>query len=274
MISCLINGEIQAAISNQDRGLMYGDGLFETISVVAGQIPLWSLHLARLQHGCKRLRLACPSVEILQQEIAQLTDGIERAIVKVVLTRGVGGRGYNVPAEVNVTRILQCHAWLEMPRAYWETGVKIIFCEQSLARQQVLAGIKHLNRLEQVLARMEWNDSTIQEGLLADTEGNIIEAISHNLFIVKGETIMTPDLSLSGVAGVMREYLLDLLKETSRSAQVTRLTREDVLSADAVFLCNSVHGIWPVCDIEGKFYPSNPLVCELRDKVAQVIAYP
>jgi len=274
MPTSLINGEANTVISSHDRGLLYGDGLFETMAVVAGQIPLWSLHLARLQRGCERLRLPCPSVELLQHDIAQLTDGIDRAVIKLILTRGSGGRGYLAPNEPQLTRILQRHAWPDMPRTYWESGVKLIYCQQVLARQPALAGIKHLNRLEQVLARAEWDDPTIQEGLLADTQGDIIEAVSHNLFILRQDTLVTPDLNQCGVTGVMREYILTLLKDRAVPVQVAGLTRQDVLSADAVFLCNSVHGIWPVCDIEGKHYPLNPLVCDLRDSVAKVIPYP
>jgi len=274
MSTCLINGEANSTISSEDRGLMYGDGLFETMAVVAGQIPLWPLHWARLQRGCERLSLPCPPVDVLQQEIAQLIQDIDRAVLKIMLTRGIGGRGYLAPSTPHVTRILQRYPWPDSPRSYWESGVKVIFCQQPLARQAGLAGIKHLNRLEQVLARSEWDDPSIQEGLLADTQGDIVEAISHNVFIVNGQELLTPDLRFCGVEGVMREYILGLVKEMALSVQVTSITREDVLAADAVFLCNSVHGIWPVCDIEGKQLQPNPVVCKLRDIVARVIPYP
>ena len=161
-----------------------------------------------------------------------------------------------------------------MSRDHWESGVKVIFCEQRLARQPTLAGIKHLNRLEQVLARREWQDPSIQAGLLADTTGDIIEAVSHNLFLVRGESLVTPDLQYCGVAGVMREYLLSLLKYEGVSVQVTTVSRQDILAADAIFLCNSIQGVWPVCELDGKSYRQNRLVCELRDTVAQIIPYP
>ena len=254
--------------------MLYGDGLFETMAVVGGQVPLLSLHLERLQGGCRRLLLDCPDVELLQDEIRQLSGDAERAIIKLILTRGVGGRGYALPAASTPTRILQRHPWPETAREYWDPGVKDRFCEQRLARQPALAGIKHLNRLEQVLARAEWQDATIQEGLLADSEEYIIEAVSHNIFLVNGETLSTPDLRYSGVAGVMREYILSILRNKGCAVRITDITRQDVLSADAVFLCNSIHGVWPICELDSKPYRQNRLVCDLRDTVAQLISYP
>ena len=274
MPHCLVNGQATDSISSNDRGLLYGDGLFETMAVINGKIPLWQLHANRLQQGCARLKLDCPHADVLQSEVEQLATDAERAVIKLILTRGVGGRGYAPQTTTNPTRILQRHPWPEAPRDYWETGVNVIFCEQHLARQPALAGIKHLNRLEQVLARAEWQDPSIQEGLLADSKGNIIEAVSHNVFLVNGETLTTPDLRYSGVAGVMREYLLQLLKDKGYSVEVAAVTRQALLDADAVFLCNSVHGIWPICELDGKHYPQNRLVCGLRDTVAQVIPYP
>lgn len=273
MHQCLVNGQATDLVSSSDRGLLYGDGLFETMAIVNGRIPLWQLHLERLQQSCQRLKLDCPHEDLLRSEVDQLAQAAERAIIKLMLTRGVGGRGYAPPASARTTRIIQYHPWPEASADNWETGVRVIFCEQRLARQPVLAGIKHLNRLEQVLARAEWQDPTIQEGLLADSEGDIIEAVSHNVFMVKAETLITPDLHYCGVAGVMREYLFTLARERGYSVQVTAVSKPDLLAADAVFLCNSIHGIWPICELDGKRYPRNQLVCDLRDSIARVIPY-
>lgn len=273
MLHCLVNGEATDVVSSHDRGLLYGDGLFETMTVVAGEIPLWPLHVERLKRGCKRLKLQCPSLDLLSKEIAQLTSNIDRAVIKLILTRGSSGRGYAPATDAITTRILQCHPWPQLSRDYWETGVKVIFCQHQLARQPALAGIKHLNRLEQVLARAEWQDPTIQEGLLSDIDGNIIEAVSHNVFVVNDNTVATPDLSHSGVAGVMREYLMSMLHEKGYPLRVAPIPKQTLLAADAVFLCNSIHGIWPVCDLDGKRFFENPVVCDLRDTVARVIPY-
>jgi 4-amino-4-deoxychorismate lyase len=271
---CLVNGQSTDRLSNSDRGLLYGDGLFETMAVIDGTIPLWSRHLRRLQHGCQRLHLACPPVDILQSEIQQLSHAAPRAVLKLILTRGEGGRGYAPASGHSPTRIVQRHPWPDTPRANWEPGINVRYCATRLARQPALAGIKHLNRLEQVLARAEWQDPTIQEGLVRDNEGNIIEATSHNLFIVTGTTVSTPDLSQCGVAGVMREHILAMLQADACDVRVAKITDAEVRSADAVFLCNSIHGIWPICELEGKHYAPNRLVCDLRERVAHLIPYP
>ena len=272
--ACLINGQATDLISSRDRGLGYGDGVFETMAVIDGQFPLWAFHTTRLQHACQRLQLPCPSIDLLHAECGLLAKGHVRAIIKLIVTRGEGGRGYAMPAGGSATRILQRHPWPMVARDNWEPGVKVRFCDLTLARQPALAGIKHLNRLEQVMARAEWQDPTIQEGLLTDSEGCIIEAVSHNVFIVNGETVATPDLRHCGVAGVMREYILSMLREAGYSPRISTLRREDILRAEGVFLCNSIHGIWPVCAIAEIRYARNRVVCDLRDRVAQVIPYP
>lgn len=270
----LFNGLAVDQISSHDRGLYYGDGLFETLAVIDGKIPLWQKHLARLAHGCRRLKLSCPDQKILFTEARLLAETQTRAILKIIITRGQGGRGYALPDTQQATRILQLHDWPDLPEAYWRQGVRVIYCRQQLAQQPVLAGIKHLNRLEQVLARSEWQDDTIQEGLLCDSHGDIIEAVSHNIFMLKDEHFITPDLQHCGVAGVMRDYVLNWLRKHDYSINMRRLDKTMLQDADAVFLCNSVHGIWPICDLDGKSYPQNRLVCELRDAVAQLIPYP
>lgn len=274
VIDELINGQAADQVSSRDRGLFYGDGLFETMAVVDNRIPLWDYHLARLREGCERLKLPCPPQALLEEEIHQVVVRGQRAILKLILTAGQGGRGYARPDTTIATRILQRHAWPVMPRTNWDPGIRAMFCTQQLAHQPALAGIKHLNRLEQVLARTEWQVPDIQEGILADREGDIIEAVSHNLFIVRGDTVLTPDLSQCGVAGVMREYILSWLRTRDIDVMVTRLDRAAVLAADAVFLCNSIHGIWPICDLDGHSFTQNRLVCELRETVAQMIPYP
>lgn len=271
---CMINGQMTDLISSTDRGLLYGDGLFETMAVIGGNIPLWERHLQRLQRDSRRLGLCCPSEDDLRAEVEQFTHGVARGIVKVILTRGQGGRGYAPPAAAVPTRIVQRHAWPELPTSLWQTGVKVKLCQLQLAQQPRLAGIKHLNRLEQVLARAELTDTALQEGILADSQGHIIEAVSHNLFLLQGKTFITPDLNQCGVAGVMREYVISHLQEAGLPVQITRVSRQSLLAADALFLCNSIHGIWPICEVDGKPFNLNPLICELREHVARIIPYP
>lgn len=262
-----------SGVSTADRGLLYGDGLFETMAVVDGSLPLWQLHAERLLEGCRRLGLESPSIPALQADILPRIHGLSRAILKLILTRGVGGRGYAIAPDTQANMFLQLHPWSELPVEYWTRGVKIRFCALRLSQQPALAGIKHLNRLEQVLARREWSGEDIQEGLLADCDGNIIEAVSHNVFMLQGERFRTPGLEQCGVAGVMREQILRLLRARGLEAELSRIDKHALLNADAVFLCNSIHGIWPVCELESRFFTENRLVCELREEIARLIPY-
>ena len=184
-VRMLINGQDSGTLSAQDRGLLYGDGLFETLAIRKG-VPLrWERHLQRLMLGCERLGIPCPDVTALTLESLALCKGHDRALLKLIVTRGVGGRGYRAPAQPQATRILTCHPWPDYPADAARDGVRVRLCRTRLAQQPALAGIKHLNRLEQVLARAEWNDEEIAEGLLFDREDHVIEATMSNPTIIR-----------------------------------------------------------------------------------------
>jgi 4-amino-4-deoxychorismate lyase len=133
-----------------------------------------------------------------------------------------------------------------------QEGLVVRLCDLTLARQPILAGIKHLNRLEYVLARAEWSEPEIAEGLLFDSQGELIEAVTSNVFIVKGGRVFTPYLDQCGVAGVMRAEVLACAARLDVAAEETRLFLDDVLCADEVFLTNSLHGIRPVRALHGQ----------------------
>lgn len=189
LVRMLINGQDSTTLSAQDRGLLYGDGLFETIAIRNGAPLRWERHLQRLMLGCERLGIPCPDVTTLTLESLDLCKGHDRAVLKLIVTRGVGGRGYRAPAQLQPTRILARHPWPDYPD-HARDGVRVRLCDMRLAQQPALAGIKHLNRLEQVLARAEWNDEDIAEGLLFDREDHVIEATMSNLFLVCGKSVV------------------------------------------------------------------------------------
>ena len=237
-----------------DRGFQYGDGLFETLRVVDGQPQHWSRHMARLLKGCERLGIAAPDVGCLRAEAVSLCGDFgdrERGVLKLTVTRGRGGRGYG-PAGVNEpTRVLAVMSAPEFPTSNITQGVKLRLCEMRLGHNPVLAGIKHLNRLEQVLARAEWNDPDIAEGLLLDNDNNVIEGTMSNLFCVqtmKGAqpTLLTPALSRCGVQGVTRDRILEIAAQSDIPTQETNLQLNDLQQASEVFISNSLIGIWPV----------------------------
>lgn len=228
-----------------DRGLLYGDGLFETVRFCDGTAPLWPRHWARLETGAARLALRVPPRAAVEATARRACAGLASAAVRITLTRGVGERGYAPPAATEPTWIVTAAPAPMVPADWYAQGIRVRCCSLRLAAQPRLAGIKHLNRLEQVLARAEWNDPAIAEGLLADAGGKVISATAANLFIVHGARLLTPALDECGVAGVARAEVM-----ARREVTVARLTWDDVMRADEVFLTSSLRGILPVSRID------------------------
>lgn len=260
----LINGLPAQGIDCSDRGFQYGDGLFETIPIVAGRICLLSLHLQRLKLGCEKLLIPCPDLDLLAAESSQLVDQVQaNAILKIIVTRGVGGRGYRQPDTIIPTRLLSLHPFPEYPLAYQQTGVALRFCQTRLGINPSLAGTKHLNRLEQVLARAEWHDPAIQEGIMQDSLGRIIEGTMTNLFFIKDNIIYTSPVTTSGIAGIMRAQIMQLAKQNAIPLKCQYFTKDRLMNADEIFLTNSVIGIWPVSLIENKTFSIGSLTQQL-----------
>lgn len=256
----LVNGAANAGIAGNDRGLLYGDGLFETILFVRGEAPLWPRHMQRMAHGCAQLRLSLPDPAMLAGEAARLTDGMPRAVVRITLTRGSGARGYALPQSVECTRVVAAFDPPFIPADWYERGIRVRFGELRLSAQPRLAGIKHLNRLEQVLARMEWNDPGVVEALLFDENHHLISATAANVFVARGGTLITPMLDRCGVAGVARE---EILAHHPR-AEVRAVGREELMQADEIFLSSSVRGILPVRELDGRAYAPGPFARALQ----------
>lgn len=253
MIRTLVSGVEDGHLPVGDRGLQYGDGLFETIAVVNGVPRLWERHMQRLADGCRRLGLTCPEEGVLRAEVARIAAGEERAVAKIILTRGTSARGYRPDTARATTRIVQGLPWPAYPAEADSAGVATRWCEMRLARQSRLAGIKHLNRLEQVLARAEWRDE-YAEGLMRDSAGLVIEGTMTNLFLVHEGTVITPDLSESGVAGVMRAEVLALADAQGIACAIRPVTVPEIEVAQELFLTNSLIGIWPVARLETRNY--------------------
>ena len=256
----LVDGASTAMVSAFDRGLSYGDGLFETIRFVRGEAPLWSRHLQRLQESAERLRLPMPDAALLLREACIVRQGLEQAVVRITLTRGVGERGYAPPTSPQTTRIVAGFEAPSMRGDGYVHGIRVRWCETRLALQPLLAGMKHLNRLEQVLARAEWSDPSIAEGLLCDTAGRVISATMANLFAVVDGMLMTPPVDACGVAGVGRAEVLAIRSD----ATVSPITREQLSGASEVFLCSSVRGILPVQAVGNTVYGPGPVTRALQ----------
>ncbi|MGV8942368.1 MAG: aminodeoxychorismate lyase [Lysobacter sp.] len=240
------------ALAPDDRALAYGDGVFETMRSHSGTVPWWDRHWARLQHGAQRLRLALPLQAQVRDEAESLLAGAD-GVLKLLVSRGSGGRGYALPADPVPTWMLSLHP-LPPPL----TGLTLRWCDTRLAVQPALAGIKHGNRLEQVLARSEWADEVeADEGLMCSTQDDVVCATAANLFVLQGGQWRTPPVDRCGVAGVCRQWLLDTF-----DIEVARLSVADVETADAVVLSNAVRGILPVSHLGERTWLPHPQVAD------------
>jgi 4-amino-4-deoxychorismate lyase len=246
MASSLVNGRPALSVDLSDRGLLYGDGVFRTVRVHGARPLNWPNHYMRLAQDCKALGLVCPEERVLLEEIGRVAAGEASAVAKVIVTRGVSGRGYAYPDGLASTRIVVAHPSPPDSSGAAREGVRVRRCELALARQPRLAGVKSLNRLENVLARAEWRDPAIREGLIGDAEGRLVEGTMSNVFLAFGGKLVTPDLSRCGVVGAQRERIRALARDQSIPCEVRDVGFEELPRADEVFLCNSLIGIWPV----------------------------
>ncbi|OAI83722.1 aminodeoxychorismate lyase [Pseudomonas putida] len=247
----------------QSRGLAYGDGLFETIAVKAGKASLLDYHLDRLALGCQRLAIEA-DLQLIRDECCRYAVLLGDGVLKLILTRGDSQRGYAAVAGAMPRRILQGNPVPVYPSEHADQGVSLFPCRTRLAEQPLLAGLKHLNRLEQVLARAEWQGAEYAEGLMLDMSGRVIEGVYSNLFLVHGGQLLTADLSRCGVAGVMRAALLDAAGREGIGAQIRDLALDDLEQADELFLCNSVYGVWPVRSFASLNWSPGPLTRKLQ----------
>jgi 4-amino-4-deoxychorismate lyase len=258
-----VDGELCEQLPISDRGLQYGDGVWETIRIAQGQPIFWQPHLERLLYGLRVLGISL-NTEQLETQVSQCLVGVDTGILKIIVTRGSGGRGYLPPPNSQPRIILSVHPVPAYPESYYESGIEITLCETRLSHNPQLAGFKHLNRLEQVLARKELG-SKYPEGLVRDYADHVIEGTMTNLFIVKDEKIFTPDLTFCGIKGVMREFIMQRCNTWGIDVEVlSTIKMEQLLMADALFLCNSVIGVWSVKHFQNKNYSISALSKNLQ----------
>ncbi len=250
--SYLINGSFDFVISPFDRGFAYGDGVFRTLVMCEGLPEQWPQHYQKLVADCAAINIVCPSAELLMSDLQQLFTPDEVAIAKIIITRGEGNRGYTPPPITAPMRVVTKSAMPEYPENRFSEGVNLHVCETRLALQPKLAGIKHLNRLENVLARMEWNDQNIADGILLDTNDNVIECTAANIFARFSNTLITPSLVQCGVAGITRQHIIELAYTLSLKTKVETFNLEKLYSADEVIICNSIYDAWQVKSIQDK----------------------
>ena len=253
----LVNGAPVESIPASDRGLAYGDGVFRTMRAVNGSPLHWHRHYAKLKQDCASLGILCPQETLLLAEARAVSRDLTQAVVKIIVTRGSGRRGYAVPDLPMPLRVVTSSP--QQVSLNCRLGIRIHLCRLRVAYQPALAGIKHLNRLENVLARAEWNEADIHEGLLLDHDGDAIGGTMSNLFIVENGTLLTPDLSRCGVAGVTRSRVIELAEKAGIVCHIEKLPLQRVLDADELFLVNSLIGLWPVVNMGSRQWRVGPL---------------
>ena len=273
----LVNGNFDQAISPFDRGFSYGDGIFRTLKIVNGLPQHWPQHYQKLVADCAVIGIVCPSAELLMSDFLQLfaidatlneaaTDKV--AVAKIIITRGESKRGYAPPAITTPMRVILKSAMRQYADVNYAEGVRLHVCETKLAAQPKLAGIKHLNRLENVMARMEWQDETHFDGLMLDQQDNVIECTMSNIFARFNDTLVTPDLSQCGVAGITRQAIVGLSGPLNLKIEITQLSLQRLIEADEVIICNSLYGAFQVRNILNTSWSPQTLAKKIRNLLA------
>lgn len=240
----LVNGVATTLLDVADRGLAYGDGVFRTLRCDGGKLLHWPRHYTKLQANCAALGIVCPAAELWLADLRQLAP--HDAVVKLTVTRGLSARGYAVDASQTATRISQISALPAYAPQLANEGVVVRHCDWRLSLQPQLAGVKHLNRLDQVMARREWSDSGIFDGLMLNARGELVEGVISNLFLLRDQVLLTHPLLDCGVAGVTRQRVLDCAAELGIACAEVALSVDDLYQADEVMLCNSLFGLVPI----------------------------
>ena len=271
----LLNGKPEQQVSPFDRAVHFGDGLFETIACRAGQPRFLSLHLERLLLGCQRLGIDPGNLDELRAEVRAVAGEVQNAIVKVILTRGTAlARGYSVTGREKATRITFRYAWPSETSTESQDGIRARTGQLRLGENPALAGLKHCNRLEQILARQEWSDPGIAESLLFSSSGRLVSGTMTNVFIVEGSRLRTPRMDLCGVAGVMRRVVLREAERAGIAVQEDVLGVDDVRKANELFVTNARIGIWPLRELDGRALQPGPVTRQLQQIMTPLLAEP
>ena len=260
----LVNGVESDAISVRDRGLTYGDGVFRTFTLRGGKPLLWARQYAKLAADCGVLRITCPAADVPERDLSAISMRFPACVSRIVLTRGAGDRGYAMHSSASPVRVVSASPLPDYPQRHYDSGVRVQLCRIRLAAQPALEGIKHLNRLENVLARAEWNDPGIAEGLLCDADDNVIGGTMSNVFMVSSGELVTPDLARCGVAGVQRELVIELARSNDIRVRIANVSIDELLAADELFLLNSVIGVWQIAAFDRKTWNPGPMTAQIR----------
>ncbi|ELR64973.1 Aminodeoxychorismate lyase [Photobacterium marinum] len=251
----LVNGREQMHVPVSDRAMQYGDGCFTTILVEQGKPRLWALHLQRLQKNVEAFMITPPDWSLLAEIVFQLAAQYpEKGGIKILLSRGSGGRGYSPSGCCDTQVVVSDFAWPEHYIRWQSEGIELGVCRQRLSLSPMLSGFKHLNRLEQVLLKQEAEQSGWLDAVALDVNGHVIEATASNIFWRKGDTIFTPELDMSGVHGVMRAHVNELIDDSPYCLEFVKKPLDVLLCADEVFITNALMALVPITQINGNLF--------------------
>lgn len=256
-----VNGSAEGRLDPADRGLAYGDGLFETLRIHRGRALLEDAHFSRLFTSADALGIPLSSLPLREDFSRFLAACPPACVAKIIVTRGSSGRGYLPDPAALPTVILSAHPLPVVPAQ----GMTVAFAGLQLASQPALAGHKHLNRLEQILLRRELASLAADEALVCSREGHVVEGVSANVFLVRDGRLCTPLLDVAGIRGVMRQAVLAHAADIGLPVEEGHYTPDDFRQADEVFFCNSVIGIRPVSRLQERHWGLGPVTARLLD---------
>jgi len=271
MITTIVNGTFTDQISVTDRALNYGDGVFETIAVHDKALHYWNEHYQRLQKGCDILGFSAPTESELLADIKKLTLFAGSSVIKIIVSRGQGGRGYLAAGVTQATTVITQHTWPEYVNRYQSQGIKSRICQHRLIINPALVGIKHLNRLDQVLARNEWHNDDIQEGFMLDCDENITEGTCTNIFFKTNNEWITPADSNCAVAGVMRAAVINKASQTGLEIKQQNIKLSELAAVTECFVCNSIWGVVPVLSCDSYHFEISDELRQLQTELEQEI---
>lgn len=230
--------------------MQYGDGCFTTVAVTSGVVEFWSLHKSRLQQGCDRLKIAFDNWPVVEQYINEISSTPDPIVIKVIISRGVGGRGYSTDPNAQSSFFISQHPFPAHYQQWQEDGISLTLSEVKLAQQPLLAGVKHLNRLEQVLVKQDLQLSQFDDAIVCDTQGHIVETSASNIFWYRDHQWYTPNLTECGVDGVMRNLILRYFAQQNLAVNIVKAKIDTIKKAESVFICNSLMKVIPVANFQ------------------------
>ncbi|MDW6093345.1 aminodeoxychorismate lyase [Vibrio rhizosphaerae] len=263
----LIDGMPVSSIPADDRSFQYGDGCFSTILTIDGQMQYWHYHQQRMEDCLDRLQIPYPDWDEVAQWISQIVVMAPKGGIKIHISRGSGGRGYTPNAKRSPRVTVQSFDYPKHYDVFTSSGVQLGVCQQRLGHNPLLAGHKHNNRLEQVLLKAEAETSGYADAVALDLHDQVIETTMANLFWFRDNRLYTPDLTLAGVAGVMRRVVLDIMTQQGVTVHVSHFSLDDLLGADEIFITNSILGIAPVVQIQSTCFVLGERVRDLQKRV-------